>query len=121
MTIAFCEYKKIVYICGMENNMIVRLKTKADVIPTLPQGQSYEDFEKQYDIQYLPFYGSIGSNVTTHLLKCKTFLINGERVIDFVYSGCGVGYKYGGPILGNGLSVEHLNCAKCLKRLNKGA
>lgn len=29
MTIAFCEYKKIVYICGMEN---AQLNTKQDLI-----------------------------------------------------------------------------------------
>jgi hypothetical protein len=75
------------------------------------------DFEKQYDIQILHFYGTIGSNAATHLLRCKTYVINGERLIDWIDTGCGTSYKYGGLNLKNQLESKHVNCVKCLKRL----
>ena len=121
MTFAFCKYKKVAYFRGMENNMKLRFSTKQDVQPTLKAGQSCEDFNKEHSNEYISLYGTIGYNITNHLLKASTCVINGERVIFSAWPTCGTSTKNRVTSVNLELGSQHIDCDKCLKKLNKGA
>ena len=101
--------------------MKLRLKTNSDVQPTLQQGQSCEDFNNEHSNEFINLYGTIGYNITNHLLIGSTSVINGERVIFSAWPSCGTSTRNRVTSVNLELGPQHIDCDKCLKKLNKGA
>jgi hypothetical protein len=104
---------------NMTNETKMRFSTKADAMPTMKNGQTYEEFEKEVGRKQIELQGTIGYNATTHVLRTTTYNINGEEVIFFSHPVCGTATRDRVVSINFKANESHVNCEKCLKRLAK--
>jgi hypothetical protein len=104
---------------NMTNETKLRLATNADVMPTMANGQNWEEFKKEVGLNKIELYGTIGYNTTIHVLRTTTYNINGEEVIFFSNPVCGTATRDRVTSINFKANQGHVNCEKCLKKLAK--
>jgi hypothetical protein len=99
----------------------LRFINKLDIVPSCSEGQTPAEYSEMIGRRFVDCVGYFGANNVLHKLKVHTILVNGERVIDYIYSTCGTTFKYGQKKIVHEANQSHINCERCLKKMKKGA